>query len=308
MAAETPNPKKQYLLGALFGLAAVSIWAGWFVLTRLGVETSLSIYDVTMLRFGTAGLLLLPVVLRRGLALRQLGWWRLLILIFGAGAPYTLVAAGGLRFASAAHAGAIIPGTMSLLVALFATLFLKEKIPTARRIGYGLILAGVAGVVEMAAPLAGASYGHLLFLTAALLWASYTVVLRYGRLEPLHAAAIVAVGSGVLFLPFYLAVHGLHPIAAPIRDIIFQAVFQGIVATILALFCFGKAVSLLGAAAGAAFGALVPVMAAILAIPLLGEVPPAQDWAAILAISAGVYLTARPPRSETAAKIAAMAK
>jgi drug/metabolite transporter (DMT)-like permease len=300
MAAGDANPKSQYLIGALFGLAAVSIWAGWFVLTRLGVEASLSIYDLTMLRFGTAGLLLLPVVLRRGLALRRLGWWRLIILIAGAGAPYTLVAAGGLRFAPASHAGAIIPGTMSLFVALLAVLVLKEKVPAVRRIGYVLILAGVAGIVGLSAPLPGAGYGHLLFLAAALLWASYTIVLRYARLEPLHAAAIVAVGSGVLFLPFYLAIHGLHPIAAPLRDILFQAVFQGLVATILALFCFGKAVSILGAAAGAAFGALVPVMAAFLAIPILGEVPPPQDWAGILAISAGVYLAARPRRPDIA--------
>jgi drug/metabolite transporter (DMT)-like permease len=298
-AAGNTNPQRQYLIGVLFGLAAVSIWAGWFVLTRFGIETSLSIYDLTMLRFGTAGLLLLPVVLRRGLALRQLGGWRLLILIAGAGAPYTLVAAGGLRFAPAAHAGAIIPGMMSLFVALLAVLVLKEKIPAARRIGYALILAGVVGIVGLAAPLPGAGYGHLLFLAAALLWACYTIVLRHGRLEPLHAAAIVATGSGVLFLPFYLAIHGLHPIAAPLRDILFQAAFQGIVATIIALFCFGKAVSILGAAAGAAFGALVPVMAAFLAIPILGEVPSLQDWAGILAISAGVYLVARPRSSST---------
>jgi hypothetical protein len=33
-------------------------------------------YDLAMLRFGTAGLLLLPGLLRNGLALDHLRWWQ----------------------------------------------------------------------------------------------------------------------------------------------------------------------------------------------------------------------------------------
>ena len=32
----------QYVLGALYGLAAVSIWSGWIVVARLGLRTSLT--------------------------------------------------------------------------------------------------------------------------------------------------------------------------------------------------------------------------------------------------------------------------
>jgi drug/metabolite transporter (DMT)-like permease len=71
--------------------------------------------------------------------------------------------------------------------------------------------------------------------------------------------------------------------------------FQGIVATILSLYLFGKAVSILGASAGAAFGALVPAMAALLAIPILGEAPSPSDWGGILAVSLGVYLASGGP-------------
>ena len=79
-----------YLRGAVFGLAAVSIWAGWSAMTRLAVITSLDAWDIPALRFGVAGLLLLPIVIRRGLALDRLGWFGLAGLIVGTGAPYAL--------------------------------------------------------------------------------------------------------------------------------------------------------------------------------------------------------------------------
>ena len=49
-----------YIRGALYGLAAVSIWSGWIVVARLGLQTSLTPWDIAALRFGVAGLLLLP--------------------------------------------------------------------------------------------------------------------------------------------------------------------------------------------------------------------------------------------------------
>ena len=82
---------------AVFGFAAVSIWASWSVVTRLAVTTSLDAWDIVALRFGVAGLLLSPVLVQRGLARDRLGWLGLAVIILaGTGAPYALVAAVGL--------------------------------------------------------------------------------------------------------------------------------------------------------------------------------------------------------------------
>ena len=296
-AADQGTNHSRYLVGALFGLAAVSIWAGWMPITRLSVTTTLTPYDLAMLRFGTAGLLLLPVLIRHGLALDRLRWWQLLVMVVGAGAPYSLVAASGLQFAPAADAGVLTPGIMPLFVAVLASVVMRERIGPRRKVGYGLILLGVIVIAGLTALLPGQqrSVGHLLFLAAAFMWACYTIVLRQAALAPLHAVAIVAVGSAVGFTPIYLATQGLHVLQAPVRDIAFQMVFQGIMATILSLYLFGKTVSILGASAGAAFGALVPAMAALLAIPILGETPSPSDWAGILAVSLGVYLASGGP-------------
>lgn len=94
----------------LYGLVAALIWGAWPVLSRHGVQQSLTAYDVTALRFAVAGLVLLPVVWRRGLA--GLGWGRATVLACGAGVPYALVTIGGLEFAPAGHAGVIAPSCM----------------------------------------------------------------------------------------------------------------------------------------------------------------------------------------------------
>ncbi|HHV69898.1 MAG TPA: EamA/RhaT family transporter, partial [Ochrobactrum intermedium] len=49
--------------GLAWGLSGVLVWSGSFVLTRFGFKTALTPFDIIALRFGVAGLVLLPVVL-----------------------------------------------------------------------------------------------------------------------------------------------------------------------------------------------------------------------------------------------------
>lgn len=75
-----------------------------------------------------------------------------------------------------------------------------------------------------------------------------------------------------------------------LTELVFQGFYQGVVAATLSLALFGRSIMLLGASKAAAFVALAPVMAALMAIPALGELPASIDWLAIGMISAGVYL------------------
>jgi hypothetical protein len=54
-------------------------------------------------------------------------------------------------------------------------------------------------------------------------------------------------------------------------------------------------VSILGGTSGAAFLALTPAMTALMGIPILGELPLAIDWIAIVVISIGVYVVSGGP-------------
>jgi drug/metabolite transporter (DMT)-like permease len=278
--------------GALYGLAAVAIWAAFIVVSRLGVRTTLTPWDIAAIRFGTAGVLLLPYLVRSGLASDQLGWIGLVAIAVGCGAPMVLLVNAGLLFAPAAHAGALFPGVMPLMVAVLAAIVLKENLTLQKGIGLGLIVLGAIAIVWATGGALGTrqNIGHALFLCAGLAWAAYTVAMRRARLGGLHAAAIAAVASLVFYVPVYAAVSGSNLLRAPIADVALQAIVQGVLTAIVALLLYGRMVSILGATAGAAFVALTPATTALLGIPVLGEWPSLIDWGAIVVISIGVYL------------------
>jgi drug/metabolite transporter (DMT)-like permease len=136
----------------------------------------------------------------------------------------------------------------------------------------------------------GAWRGHLLFIAAAAMFAIYTLTLRRSGLGPWQAAAVVNFYSLLAIAPIYLAMSGTHLLQAPITEVATQAVMQGVVAGIVALFFFGEAVRRLGASRAAVLGSFTPVLAALLAIPLLGELPAGLTWMAIVVVSIGVIL------------------
>jgi drug/metabolite transporter (DMT)-like permease len=293
----TQRAGPDYLQGAIFGVAAALIWASWSAVTRLAVTTSLDAWDITALRFGVAGLLLSPVLVRRGLALDRLGWLGLAVIIAGNGAPYALVAAGGLSFAPASDQGALNPRCMPLFVALIVAIFPGEKPPSPRKLGLSLMTAGAFIIFGWHGSTAGAAwstsrpFGDALFLFAAFLTACFTVVTQQAKLDPLHAAALVSTGSLVIYLPTYLAFCGTRLAQMPLGDFAVQAIFQGVIVSVIALVLYGRAWRFrrrgfwrLGAG---------PVRTVSHSAPR--GVAGSDRLAAIVLISAGVYLAGGGP-------------
>jgi drug/metabolite transporter (DMT)-like permease len=295
-AAASERTTANYARGALFGLAAVSIWAGNIVVAGLGLRSSLTPWDITAIRFAVAGLVLLPFLMRRGLALDRLGWLGVAALVLG-GAPTVMLANAGLLFAPASHAGALFPGVMPLMVAVLAAVTLKEAFTPQKKAGFVLIATGVVGIVWGSGGTIGTTQniGHLFFLGAALAFACYTVAMRRARLDGLHAAAISAVGSMLIYLPPYSILAGSGLFDASPGAIALQALVQGLLTAVVSYVAYGLAVGILGASSGAAFAASCPAMTAFMAIPILGEWPSAIDWMAIALISVGVYVVSGGP-------------
>jgi drug/metabolite transporter (DMT)-like permease len=291
------SSSSDFIRGALCGLAAVCIWAAFIVVSRLGVRTSLTPWDVAAIRFATAGVLLLPYLLKKGLALDRLGWTGVAAIATGCGAPMVLLVNAGLLFAPAAHGGALFPGVMPLMVAILAAIILKEPFTPQKNVGLALIVLGALTIVWATGGTFGTrqNIGHALFLCAGLAWAGYTVAMRRARLEGLHAAAIAAVVSLVVYLPIYVVLSRGSVLQAPLADVALQAIVQGVLTAIVALMLYGRMVAILGATAGAAFVALTPATTALLGIPVLGEWPSVIDWIAITVISVGVYLLSGGP-------------
>jgi drug/metabolite transporter (DMT)-like permease len=291
-AAQSHDRKRNLYLGIGAGLLVVLCWAGWAVATRFAVTTHLRPVDVAFLRYLLASAILSPVLFRHGLGIRQWGVRRIAVLVCGAGLPFALISATGMRFAPASDVGVVMIGTMPVFVAVLSAWLGRERFDAMRVIGFIAVVVGAGGIAAhgLFNVHSGAWRGHILFLVGAALFASYTVTFRRSGMSPWQAAAIINVGSLLLLAPVYVLVFGADLFAAPAAEVITQAAVQGVVAAIVALFFFGEAVRRLGASRAAVLGSLTPVVATLLGIPLLGEFPGRWTWAALILVSVGVVL------------------
>ena len=283
--------RRDTLIGSAAAIFAVTIWAAWIVGTRHAVTGTLPPEAVGLLRMAVPALLFMPVWLRVGVAPRGIRGL-IALCVLGAGAPFFVIVATGMKFAPAADIGPLLPGTMPLFAALLAVLVDRERIGPARLIGYALIVAGIVAIAGRGTFdfTSGAWRGHGLVLIGAFLWAIYTIAFRRSRLGAFEAAALIGFWSTLLLLPF-----GTLPLVEAWRaghgwEIAAQAVIQGVFSGILGLVCYGLAVAKLGTSRAAAFAALSPVLAALIAIPVLGEVPDLAAVIGVVATSIGVAL------------------
>jgi drug/metabolite transporter (DMT)-like permease len=94
----------------------------------------------------------------------------------------------------------------------------------------------------------------------------------------------------LLLIPLFLFAGVPKLLEAPPGDIVFQAIWQGVLAGVLGLAAFSLAISRLGATGAASFGALVPALAGLGGWWWLHEPLSVTDVAAILLVAAGVAI------------------
>jgi len=281
-------------IGFMAGIGAALIWGAWPVLSRDAVIEGFAPLDIAMLRFSIAGLVLAPLILRKGFG--GLGASRALVLAAGAGAPYVLVTVTGLSLAPAGHGGVIIPCTMLTTSTLGAWIFLKDAPSPTRLAGLAVIFCGIGLTAWSGMDLNSDTWtpdavlGDGLFMIGGVLWATYTVGLKVWSVEPLQATAAVSVLSMIIVLPVWLLTAGDAVMQASLPALAWQAGFQGIVVAIGALVFYTKAVSVFGAARGALFAILGPVFTVLLAIPVLGEVPTGLAVAGLVLCTSGMAI------------------
>ena len=292
-------PLRRLLIGLGWAAVSVAIFSGWFVVTRFSVLHVLRVWDVIALRFGGGVVLLLPALLKTSYRLPRHALRNGLLLALMWGAPFVLLVAFGLRLTSAAQAAAVTPALMPVFAGLFGWIALREAPGVGRLLGYGAIIGGLVALVAGNALVSGAPSpaGIGALVLAAAMWAVYTLRFHRTGLTPLQAAALVSLWSALLFLPAYFLLGLSHLGEASLRELAFQALYQGCLMSAVAIITFNRAVALLGAGAAAAIVALLPVIASVMAIPVLGEIPTPLEGAAIAVIAFGVILAARPARS-----------
>jgi drug/metabolite transporter (DMT)-like permease len=288
----TSNAGRSRLAGTVAALVAVSIWAGWIPVTRYGVVSHLAPVDVAALRYGTSGLLMLPVL---WLHRREIPWgrpWLLLLVAVGAGVPYFATFSLGLRVVGSGQAAVFGPGASSLFTLLIAALVLGEPLGTARIVGILCTLAGFTIVAGHDLLTGGARLlGFGLILAASVGWAAFTVGSRRLALPPLVTAAWISVANAIVYIPAYLLFIGPEPIAgAPTLIVVLQAIYQGFMTGTVAMIAFSFAVTRLGAGGAAVYTPLTPVLAGLIGWWLLGDRVDASTAVGLVAVAIGVVV------------------
>lgn len=280
------------LAGMAWGLLAALVWGGYLAFARAGILGGLAPLDFALLRYGTAALLALPLLPRLGLRdLGGIGWRRGLVLALLAGPAFILLGTWGYRFAPLAHGAVVQPAVVTIGTMLLAVALLGERIAARRWLGAAVVVLGL-GLVSGAGMAAGGAWrGDLLFAAAGLLWALFTVASRRWRVDPGRATLAVALLGGAMALPLWLALGDAPALLAQGWQVLAtQAVVQGALSGLLAVFAFSRSVALLGPSRAAMFPAAVPAMAVLAGIPVAGEWPEPVQWLGLATVLLGLPL------------------
>ena len=174
------------------------------------------------------------------------------------------------------HGTTIQPACAALAGLILASLVLGERATLPRIIGGATIIVGllVFGVESLTTIGNHGVGGDLLFAAAGLFWATFGILLRSWRVSGTRAVAMVGVLSVVVFAPLHAVFVGYDGILRmSLAENMLQVVVQGVLAGVVPIFLFARAVILLGAGRAATFPALVPGFSLVIGYLALGVVP-----------------------------------
>ena len=267
----------------------VCAWSGWITISRYGVHSHLQPADITLIRYVTALLCVLPLIIRHRWARYKLHQY--LVMALGVGFPYTMVSFYGLKELKAAHAGVLVNGMLPVLGAMAAWFILRQRVSVLR---YGAIaLIFIANFVMAGGDTFSTDhlFGILLLLSAAGFYTAHMIAVRLWGFTWRDVLVAVPVVNTVIFLPLWF----VFPTSlgqAGIGEIASQAVYQGIIVNIVALICSTYAIARIGTITVSIFMSFVPVTTALLAWLLLGESLNGWELCGITGCSVGLFIYA----------------
>lgn len=277
-------------------------WAGNSVAGRIMVE------NVPPVQFAfwrwTAALVLIavlgaPSAIRAWPAVRrQLG--SVLFLAFLGVTVYNTVLYFAVQTTTAINV-ALLSAAQPPITAPLAWLLLRDRIKPVQAIGVFLTLMAVVLVVGRGdwLVLAGLDLvaGDLLMLIATLIWTVYSIWLRrYPPSVPALPYMTYLIAFGVLMLlPFYIASLAIEGVHVPVGRDYLAIFYVGAFASVAAYLSWNFGVARLGPMVAALYLTFMPIFAALMAVPILGEALRWFHFAGLGLTAAGIVLHARGP-------------
>jgi len=287
------------MLPYLLLLVSAASWGGNWVAAR-AIYLDVPPFALVFWRWALAAAVLFPFVarqLRDDAPLIR----RHLPAIFGFGvigtAGFTMFGYWGVRYTTAVNATLLNAALPAFIVPLSWWLH-RLTVSGRQATGLALSFAGAVCIISAGSMQAllrlSLNPGDMLLLCGALLWAFYTVLLKWR--PPLRPLSFVfaTVAAGALFsAPFYAGElwTGATMTVSPktVAAIGYLAVFPSLVAYI----CWNHAVRLVGPNVAGFFNPLIPVFGAVFAMIFLGEQLYPYHLAGFALALAGVALTSK---------------
>jgi drug/metabolite transporter (DMT)-like permease len=282
------------LLAALFSLLISSSYPA---ISRATIASNLPPADLLVLRLGISGFILGPYLWRARYKVEPRVWKACLPLSFLHGwgmAGFILL---GLKFAPAAHAGVLGPGTISVWIALIAWVVLKRRPSTSQIYVLLTILLSAAAIIGIHLisinELVPVVYGDALFLLASFSGAGYLFIAGQWKIPALIGVAICAVLSAVVVIPIYIWSGIGTLLARPISELLWHGIYQGIVIGILSYALVNYSINALGSQRAGTLFATAPICASFFGLIILGETQSTATWIWLVIMTSAVFLGTR---------------
>ncbi len=312
-------------IGIIAAVVTVVIWTSFIVIARASADPAragtLNPFDITYARIWGASLILLPwgwwITRRDRLRHMENGAQRLpssigglsplslrvtaSVGIFG-GVMYAMLAYSGFVFAPAAHASVLMPGSLPLWTALLAVVVLQDRITPGRALGLALIVVGdlLVGGTSLLHALDGSDVwrGDVLFVLAAMVWATYSVLARRFALDAVRATIAITAFAFVTYVPVYTVLLLLQAVpgqvlVAPMGEVVFQMFFQGVGSVVISGISFTKMIQHFGPVRSTMITAVVPGSSALAAAVVLGEPLPWNVLCGLALVTLGIVFGVR---------------
>ncbi|MEX0960197.1 MAG: DMT family transporter [Burkholderiales bacterium] len=288
-----PSP---YLLLSLCAL----FWAGNWVVGR-AMRDEIPPVAMGFWRWTLALLILLPFALpelRREWHVVRENWLRLMLLgALGAVAFNTMIYVG-LQYTAATNA-VLFNSLIPIIIILLARVFLGQKLGVMQ--GYGVVFSLVGAVWLVArgdlSTLAALQLnrGDLWILAAIVLWATYTVILRWrpSGLSAIGFLAAMLLLSVPLLLPVYLWETSVRGAFALTPSTVLALAYFATIPSVVAYLFWNRGVAQVGPNKAGLFVHLMPVFGAALAVIFLGEHLYAYHYAGAALVFGGIWMTTR---------------
>ena len=293
---KNPSPYLLLTLASLF-------WAANWVVGR-AMRNEMPPIAMGFWRWTIALLILLPFAapeLRDKWHLVRANWLTLTVAgLLGAVVFNTLIYVG-LQYTAATN-GVLFNSISPILIILLSWVVARERISKLQTYGVLLSLVGVLAIVARGdfATLAAFHFnrGDMWLITAMLLWAIYTIVLRR-RPPELSATGFLAAMlllSLPFLLPFYLWEFGERGGFSLTPATVAALAFYGTAPSIVAYLFWNRGVAQVGPNKAGLFVHLMPVFGALLSVIFLDERLYAYHYAGAALIFGGIWLTTRRGR------------